>query len=58
MLTRIVYHQDAVRFLHFFIPTDEGNSSCRNVQHNILAIVNFFDIFLFSVFTILGDKNK
>ena len=35
----------AVRFFHFFIPAEEGNSSCRNVQHNILASVNLFIIF-------------
>ena len=44
-LTYIVYHQDAVRHLHFLSLAEEGNSSCRNVQHNILASVNFLYIF-------------
>ena len=40
-LTYIVYHQDAVRHLHFLSFAEEGNSSCRNVQHS----VNFLHIF-------------
>ena len=35
---------DICIFLTF---AEEGNSSCRNVQHNILASVNFLYIFLF-----------
>ena len=42
MFTRIVYHQDAVRILHFLSFAEQGNSSCRNVQHDILASVNLF----------------
>ena len=44
ILTYMVYHQDAVRHLHFLSFAEEGNSSCRNVQHNILASVNFLNI--------------
>ena len=46
ILTYILYHQDAIRNLHFLSFAEEGNSSCRNVQHNILASVNFLYIFL------------
>ena len=30
----------------FLSLAEEGNSSCQNVQHNILASVNFLNIFL------------
>ena len=37
---RLCRHADDLFF------AEEGNSSCRNVQHNILASVNFLNIFL------------
>ena len=39
-------HQDAIKHSHFLSFAEEGNSSCWNVQHNILASVNFLNIFL------------
>ena len=45
-LTEFVYHQDAVKTFAFLSFAEERNSSCPNVQHNILASVNFLNIFL------------
>ena len=40
-----MYHQDAVRHLQFYFFAEEGNSSCRNVQHNIFTECQLFNIF-------------
>ena len=40
-------HVEHVVFGQQWIFIEEGNSSCRNVQYNILASVNFLYIFLF-----------
>ena len=43
--TAVAFFSKRINPFAFYPFAEEGNSSCRNVQHNFLASVNFLNIF-------------